>query len=104
MLFQTPRSFVSGVVNRKQENIVISELNDLCLIAYELINFPVHEYQKNILTQIEIIEQLNCIQFVNFIKQFLAKQPRSFLHKKSLSNLFKEMKTNSLFEMDGLVF
>ncbi len=100
--FSNPRSFVSGVVNRKQENIVISELNDLCLIAYELINFPVHEYQKNILTQIEIIEQLNCIQFVNF-KTISREAASEFLTQKSLSNLFKEMKNNSLFEMDGLV-
>ncbi len=46
MLFQTQEVLYQEVVNRKQENIVISELNDLCLIAYEVINFPVHEYQK----------------------------------------------------------
>ncbi len=46
MLFQTQEVLYQELSTEKQENIVISELNDLCLIAYELINFPVHEYQK----------------------------------------------------------
>ncbi len=61
-----------------------------------------HEYQKNILTQIEIIEQLNCIQLLIF-KTISREAASEFLTQKSLSNLFKEMKNNSLFEMDGLV-
>ena len=101
--FSNPRSFVSGVVNRKKENMVVSEIKDLCLVAYEYINY---ENGKLSNTQYEVSRQ------ISFLKKY-APIGIDIVHSQSitidhitqhfLADTLKTFREESSFEMDGLV-
>lgn len=101
--FSNPRSFVSGVVNRKKENMVVSEIKDLCLVAYEYINY---ENGKLSNTQYEVSRQISLLKNyapigINTVRSQSITIDQMTQH--FLTDTLKTFRKESYFEMDGLV-
>lgn len=101
--FSNPRSFVSGVVNRKKDNMVVSEIKDLCLVAYEYINY---ENGKLSNSQYEVSRQISLLtKYAPLGIDTVRSQPITVdqITQHFLTDTLKTFREESYFEMDGLV-
>lgn len=101
--FANSRSFVSGIVNRKKENLIESEVSDLRLVAYELIHSRGGTEDEWGFGEMRITEQISNLQACRIETVDFVQTTSNVVNEQYLTTLLKTFREKSIFDMDGLV-